>query len=127
MAIWDPEILPAVLDFVDRTGHPGPRFWSHGRCAAGEDDHPVVGICWYEAAAYARWVGKRLPTGAEWVKAGSWPVAIPGRPLISRRYPWGDAMDRARANLWGSGPGKLVDVNQFPGGESVGGVQQLIG
>jgi iron(II)-dependent oxidoreductase len=127
MAIWDQEIWPAVLDFVDQTGQPGPRFWHNGRCASGEDNHPVVGVCWYEAAAYARWVGKRLTTDGEWVKAGSWPVAITGRPLLARRYPWGDAMDRGRANLWGSGPGKTVGVDQFPGGVSVGGVQQLIG
>jgi iron(II)-dependent oxidoreductase len=127
MAIWDPEVLPAVLDFVDQTGHPGPRFWRNGRYPRGEDRHPVVGVCWYEAAAYARWAGKRLPTDAEWVKAGSWPVAIAGHPLLQRRYPWGEAVDRSRANLWGSGPGRTVPVDDFPGGVSVGGVQQLIG
>ena len=127
MAIWDQEIWPAVLDFVDQTGHPGPRFWHNGRYPRGEDNHPVVGVSWYEAAAYARWVGKRLPTDAEWVKAGSWPVALAGHPLLQRRYPWGEAMDRGRANLWGSGPGRTVSVDQFPGGVSVGGVQQLIG
>ena len=44
-----------------------------------------------------------------------------------RRYPWGEAMDRARANLWGSGPGRPVPVDEFPDGVSVGGVHQLIG
>ena len=127
MGIWDPEVLPAVLDFVDQTGHPGPRFWRNGRYLRGEDHHPVVGVCWYEAAAYARWVGKRLPTDAEWIKAASWPVAIAGHPLLQRRYPWGEAVDRGRANLWGSGPGRTVPVDEFPGGVSVGGVQQLIG
>jgi iron(II)-dependent oxidoreductase len=127
MAIWDAEVLPAVLDFVDQTGHPGPRFWRNGRYPRGEDHHPVVGVCWYEAAAYARWVGKRLPTDAEWVKAASWPVAIAGHPLLQRRYPWGEAVDRTRANLWGSGPGRTAPVDEFPGGVSVGGVQQLIG
>ncbi len=127
MAIWDAEVLPAVLDFVDQTGHPGPRFWRNGRYPRGEDHFPVVGVCWYEAAAYARWVGKRLPTDAEWVKAASWPVAIAGHPLLQRRYPWGEAVDRTRANLWGSGPGRTVAVDEFPGGVSVGGVQQLIG
>ncbi len=127
MAIWDPEVLPAVLDFVDQTGHPGPRFWRDGRFPRGADHHPVVGVCWYEAAAYARWVGKRLPTDAEWVKAASWPVAIVGHPLMQRRYPWGEAVDRTRANLWGSGPETTAPVDSFPGGVSVGGVQQMIG
>jgi gamma-glutamyl hercynylcysteine S-oxide synthase len=127
IAIWDQEIWPAVLDFVDQTGHPGPRFWRNGRPPSGEANHPVVGVCWYEAWAYSRWAGKRLATDAEWVKAGSWPVSMAGHPLLERRYPWGDAMDRARANLWGSGPGRTVSVDQFPLGVSVGGVHQLIG
>jgi len=127
MAIWDREIWAAVLDFVDQTGHPGPRLWRKGRYPKNEGNHPVVGISWYEAAAYARWGGKRLPTDAEWVKAGSWPVGIAGHPLVQRRYPWGNAMDRTRVNLWGSGPGRTVSVEQYPGGVSVGGVQQLIG
>jgi len=127
MAIWDPEIWPALLDFVDQTGHPGPRLWRNGRPTRGEDHHPVVGVCWYEAMAYSRWAGKRLPSDVEWVKAGSWPVSIQGHPLLMRRYPWGEAMDRARANLWGSGPGRTVGVHEFPGGVSVGGVHQLIG
>ncbi len=127
MAIWHKEIWPAVLDFVDQTGHPGPRSWHKGRYLRGEENLPVVGVSWYEAAAYARWVGKRLPTDAEWVKAASWPVAVPGQPTVQRRYPWGDTMDRTRANLWGSGPGRIVAVDQFAGGVSIGGVQQLIG
>jgi iron(II)-dependent oxidoreductase len=127
MAIWDQEIWPAVLDFVDRTGHPGPRFWRNGCYLRGQDNYPVVGVSWYEASAYARWAGKRLATDAEWIKAGSWPVALAGHPLLQRRYPWGEAMDRGRANLWGSGSGKIVSVEEYPGGVSVGGVQQLIG
>ena len=126
-ALWDPAILPAVLDFVDRTGQPGPRFWSGGTYEPAKKDHPVVGVSWYEASAYARWLGKRLPTDAEWVKAGCWPVGLTVGTGSQRRYPWGDTMDRTRANLWGSGPKGTAPVTAFPGGTSVGSVCQLIG
>jgi iron(II)-dependent oxidoreductase len=127
MAIWDPSVWPAVLDFVDKTGKPGPRFWIDGRCPPGKEDHPVVGVCWYEAAAYSRWVGRRLPTDAEWVKAASWPVNIPPATSFQRKYPWGNTMERQRANLWGSGPADTAPIDAFSDGVSVGGVYHLIG
>ena len=126
-ALWDEAVLPGVLEFVDRDGNPGPKYWQNGIYAEGQEKHPVVGVSWYEAAAYARWTGKRLPSDAEWVKAGSWPVRISSTSQVQRRYPWGDAMDRNRANLWGSGPGRTVPVDQYPGGVSAGGICQLIG
>jgi iron(II)-dependent oxidoreductase len=126
-SIWHPEVLPAVLDFVDKSGMPGPRFWENGRYPPGKAKHPVVGVCWYEACAYARWVGKRLPTDAEWVKAGSWPVTLGNSSRRQRRYPWGQTMDRERANLWLSSCGGTVPVDEFADGVSVGGVYQLIG
>jgi iron(II)-dependent oxidoreductase len=126
VALWDESIWPAVLDFVDQTGHPGPRYWRDGCFLHGRENHPVVGVSWFEAAAYARWLGKRLPTSAEWVKAGSWPVQL-ATARVQRRYPWGETMDRTRANLWGSGPGDTVPVDQFSGGVTVGGAYQLIG
>jgi iron(II)-dependent oxidoreductase len=125
-SLWEPQVWPAVVDFVDRTGSPGPRFWSHGKYLPGEEDLPVVGVSWYEASAYARWIGKRLPTDPEWEKAGAWPVALAETVLLQRRYPWGDAMERERTNLWGAG-GKLVAVNKYENGASAGGVHQLIG
>jgi iron(II)-dependent oxidoreductase len=127
MGLWDKTIWPAILDMVDRTGMPGPRYWKDGTFPPGEEDLPVVGVCWYEAAACARWLGKRLPTDAEWVKAACWPVAVAPNSVVERRYPWGDTMDQSRANLWGSGPNRIVPVDEFPGGVSVGGVYQLIG
>ncbi|HLA85909.1 MAG TPA: SUMF1/EgtB/PvdO family nonheme iron enzyme, partial [Thermoguttaceae bacterium] len=126
-SLWDESALPAVLDFVDHTGEPGPRFWKGGCFLEGTDDHPVVGVCWYEAVAYARWVGKRLPSDAEWVKAGAWPVPTADGGRIQRVYPWGDDVDRSRANLWNTGLGRVVDVHEFSEGMSLGGVYQLIG
>jgi formylglycine-generating enzyme required for sulfatase activity len=126
-SIWHPEVLPAVLDFVDKSGMPGPRLWNNGRYPPGKAKHPVIGVSWFEACAYARWAGKRLPTDAEWVKAASWPVALGTSKRRQRRYPWGQAMDRERANLWSASCGGTVAVDEFAEGVSVGGVYQLIG
>ncbi len=124
---WHEEALPALLDFVDETGQPGPRYWFDGRYQGGDERRPVVGVSWYEAAAYARWAGKRLPTDAEWTKAGAWPVeSAPGR-IAQRRYPWGESFDIRRANLWGTHSKGPVEVDEYPDGESVGGVHQLVG
>jgi iron(II)-dependent oxidoreductase len=127
LEFWHEEALPALLDFVDQTGAPGPRYWYDGQYASGQQRMPVVGISWYEAWAYARWIGKRLPTDSEWTKAGAWPVeSSPGR-VAQRRYPWGESFDVRRAHLYGSGHPGTVAVDEFPGGMSVGGIHQLIG
>jgi iron(II)-dependent oxidoreductase len=127
LEFWHEEALPALLDFVDQTGMPGPRYWSNGQYESGEGRLPVVGVSWYEAWAYAHWVGKRLPTDAQWTKAGSWPVeSSPGR-IAQRRYPWGESFDVRRAHLFGQGTRGPVPVDEFPGGVSVGGIHQLIG
>lgn len=127
LEFWHEESLPALLDFMDQTGYPGPRFWSDGQHPNGEQRLPVVGISWFEAWAYARWVGKRLPSDAEWTKAGAWPVeSAPGR-IAQRRYPWGESFDVRRAHLFGSGSLAPVAVDELPGGVSVGGIHQLIG
>lgn len=127
MGLWDPQIWPGVLEFVDRTGDAGPRFWNKGKYAKGEGNLPVVGVCWYEASAFARWAGKRLPTDPEWEKAASWPVELSATNRPQRQYPWGNAMDRERCNLWGSGAGKPIAVDDYANGASVGGALQLVG
>lgn len=57
--------------FRDATGRPGPSTWELGEYPQGHDDYPVTGVSWYEAAAYAEFAGKQLPTIYHWQKAAS--------------------------------------------------------
>ena len=53
----------------DKTGRPGPATWELGDYPEGQGDHPVTGVSWYEAAAYAAFVGKQLPNAYQWSRA----------------------------------------------------------
>jgi len=59
----------AMTKFKDRTGRPGPATWEMSDYPEGQDNYPVSGISWYEAAAYAEFSGKSLPTVYHWDKA----------------------------------------------------------
>jgi serine/threonine protein kinase/dienelactone hydrolase len=56
----------AMKIFVDKTGRPGPATWELGDYPEGQENYPVSGVSWYEAAAYAEFVGKRLPPEEAW-------------------------------------------------------------
>ena len=60
----------AIAQFRDKTDRPGPSTWELGSFPPGQDDYPVGGVTWYEAAAYAEFVGKSLPTVYHWYEAG---------------------------------------------------------
>ena len=59
----------AIVAFRDATGRPGPSTWEGGTYPAGRDEFPVTGVSWYEAAAYAAFAGKVLPTLSHWYLA----------------------------------------------------------
>jgi predicted esterase len=63
--------------FVDSTGRPGPATWELGTFRKGEAEHPVSGLSWYEAVAYARYRGKSLPTAFHWYRA-----ALPDNEIL---------------------------------------------
>jgi pimeloyl-ACP methyl ester carboxylesterase len=56
----------AMSRFRDATGRPGPATWELGEYPKGQEDYPVGGVSWYEAAAYVKFAGRRLPTVYEW-------------------------------------------------------------
>jgi formylglycine-generating enzyme required for sulfatase activity/dienelactone hydrolase len=61
----------AMQRFRDRTGQPGPATWQSGDYPEGQQALPVTGVSWYEAAAYAAWAGKSLPTIYHWARAAT--------------------------------------------------------
>lgn len=105
--------------FVEATGHRLPKHWQGGGLPEGLEDHPVVFVDYADAAAYARWAGKRLPTSMEWEKAGRGEQGYP--------YPWGHAPTVAKCNVRESGLANTSPVDRYRSGGSPFGVYDLAG
>ncbi|WP_251096668.1 SUMF1/EgtB/PvdO family nonheme iron enzyme [Streptomyces sp. Caat 7-52] len=105
--------------FVRITGHSAPQHWTNGKCPDSIFDHPVVWVTWHDAAAYAEWAGKSLPTGQQWEKAA--------RGTKGRSYPWGDAPTAAKCNVLDSGIERTTPVSRYQSGVSPYGVFDMCG
>ncbi len=111
----------AFIEATDRPtprGHNGEETWLDE--TLNGDTQPVVGVTWFDAQAFAEWIGGSLPTEVQWERAA--------RGTEARRYPWGNTPPKARQHAnFARRYNRPVAVGQFPKGESPDGIADLAG
>jgi iron(II)-dependent oxidoreductase len=126
-------------DFMESGGYQNPDWWSADgwkwlECAQVDrplywsenpafNNHPVCGVSWYEAEAYCNFIGKRLPSEAEWEKAAS----LDATNQIYRIYPWGEEPPNGSLCNHGNNIANTSPVDAFPKGASAAGCYDMLG
>lgn len=122
----------AGWEWKEKAGQTQPDLWQDERFNALAQ--PVVGVRWYEAVAYCKWLaaktGKpyRLPSEAEWEKAASWDAGAESRPPSKHRFPWGMPAPTPELCNFGGNVGRPTPVGQYsPQGDSPYGCADMAG
>ena len=97
-----------------------PLYWSENPAF---NNHPVCGVSWYEAEAFCNFIGKRLPSEAEWEKAASWDATN----QTYRIYPWGEEQPNGSLCNHGNNIANTSPVDAFPKGASAAGCWDMLG
>lgn len=105
--------------FIAATGHHSPPHWTDNAYHANFREHPVVNVTHADAAAYARWARKLLPSAEEWEKAA--------RGTAGHVYPWGAQATPAKCNVRQTGVGSTTPVTRYHSGVSPFGIYDMCG
>jgi formylglycine-generating enzyme required for sulfatase activity len=123
LAPYEVDRYPVTVEryaaFVQAAGHPVPKGWESPDGPPGRRDHPVTGVSWFDALAFARHHDRVLPSEEQWEKAA--------RGTGGLTYPWGDRFNVRYLNSRGAKKRGTTPVTAYPDGASPFGVMDLAG
>ena len=119
LAMRDDEFEVCLERMFAQLRHTSPFGWNDGDWS--HPSHPIVGVCWYEAQAYCRWLSSQTDVAIRLPSEAEWEAAARGRD--ARRYAWGDSWEPGRANFFAA----VLPVGVFPDGDTPEGLIDITG